>query len=442
MKTQKLHLKAPDNWVNDPNGFIYYKGYYHLFYQYFPYGPRWGTMHWGHAISRDLVTWEHKELALYPTRWEDRNGCFSGSAIEEDGKLHLVYTGVRYELVNPDDPHTCLNEQYESAQLMITSEDGFHFDNENGKEVIIPPITDPAIGDRTHTRDPKIWRGKDAWYLVLGSTINKEHGEVLFYRSEDLHTWTFVNRAEKSSEYGWMWECPDYFETRGGKVLILSAMNLLKSDEKEKNQSICFSVEFDEEACSIQIPDEYTFLDYGRDLYAPQTTTDKDGNRILSAWVRMPKATDDGWIGMFCSPRIVDVENGHIFFRMHPNIRNAYTREITDPAQASPEGYMAVLDLNEGERLDIGGFLIRREGNRIITDRTSVFPAFEGAHLISETPELTGGCHLEILVDRNLIEVYINDGEYVISNAVYGTTDRIQYSDTSGLCLSSTEETD
>ena len=67
MKTQSLHLKAPDNWVNDPNGFIYYNGYYHLFYQYFPYGPRWGTMHWGHAVSRDLVTWEHKGLALYPT---------------------------------------------------------------------------------------------------------------------------------------------------------------------------------------------------------------------------------------------------------------------------------------------------------------------------------------------------------------------------------------
>lgn len=162
MKRQRLHLKAPDNWVNDPNGFIYYKGYYHLFYQYFPYGPRWGTMHWGHAVSRDLVTWEHKGIALYPTVREDSNGCFSGSAIEEDGKLYLVYTGVRYEVVNPEDPHTCLDEQFESAQLMISSEDGFHFDNENGKEVIIPPVTDPAVGDRTHTRDPKIWRGKDA----------------------------------------------------------------------------------------------------------------------------------------------------------------------------------------------------------------------------------------------------------------------------------------
>ena len=85
MKRQTLHLKAPDNWINDPNGFIYYKGYYHLFYQYFPYEPRWGTMHWGHAVSRDLVTWEHKGLALYPTTRADQNGCFSGSAIEEDG---------------------------------------------------------------------------------------------------------------------------------------------------------------------------------------------------------------------------------------------------------------------------------------------------------------------------------------------------------------------
>ena len=335
MKKHALHLKAPDNWVNDPNGFIYYKGYYHLFYQYFPYEPRWGTMHWGHAISRDLVTWEHKGLALYPTTRADLNGCFSGSAIEEDGKLYLVYTGVRYEVVNPDDPHTCLNEQFEASQLMISSDDGFRFDNEHDKEVIIPPVTDPSIGDRTHTRDPKIWRGKDAWYLILGSTIEEKYGEVLFYRSEDLHTWTYVNKAWKGPEYGWMWECPDYFETEGGGVLLLSAMGFLKNDEKEKNQSLCFPVTFDESECRMQIPDQYQYLDYGLDLYAPQTTLDKDGRRIMTAWVRMPKVTEEGWIGMFCSPRMVERKDGHIYFRMHPNIRSAYSRIIRDTAEAS-----------------------------------------------------------------------------------------------------------
>ena len=432
MKKHALHLKAPDNWVNDPNGFIYYKGYYHLFYQYFPYEPRWGTMHWGHAISRDLVTWEHKGLALYPTTRADLNGCFSGSAIEEDGKLYLVYTGVRYEVVNPDDPHTCLNEQFEASQLMISSDDGFRFDNEHDKEVIIPPVTDPSIGDRTHTRDPKIWRGKDAWYLILGSTIEEKYGEVLFYRSEDLHTWTYVNKAWKGPEYGWMWECPDYFETEGGGVLLLSAMGFLTNGEKEKNQSLCFPVSFDESECRIQIPDQYQYLDYGLDLYAPQTTLDKDGRRIMTAWVRMPKVTEEGWIGMFCSPRMVERKDGHIYFRMHPNIRSAYSRIIRDTAEAS-------VDLEDGETIDIGGFLITRKGNQIVTDRTQVYPAnVEGAHLISETPEIRDGFRLEVLVDPNLIEVYINDGEYVISNAVYDLENKISCSKDKAIRLSTT----
>ena len=440
MKRQTLHLKAPDNWVNDPNGFIYYKGYYHLFFQYFPYGPRWGTMHWGHAVSKDLVTWEHKGLALYPTTRADQNGCFSGSAIEEDGKLYLVYTGVRYEVVNPDDPHTCLDEQFESSQLMISSEDGFHFDNEHDKEVIIPPVTDAAIGDRTHTRDPKIWCGKDAWYLVLGSTIKEEYGEVLFYRSEDLHTWSYVNKSYKGPDYGWMWECPDYFRTEGGDVLLLSAMGLLKNGEKEKNQSICFSVTFDEASCRMDIPDQYQYLDYGLDLYAPQTTLDKDGRRIMTAWVRMPKVTEDGWIGMFCSPRVVGVKDGHICFEMHPNIRNAFSKSIRDVRDASQDGYMAAFDLEDGETVDIGGFSISRKGDCIVTDRSAVYPSFEGAHLVSETPAINGSCHLEVLVDPNLIEVYINNGKYVISNAVYDLKKEIRCREGKNICLSTTED--
>lgn len=382
-------------------------------------------MHWGHAVSRDLVTWEHRDLALYPTMREDRNGCFSGSAVEKDGKLYLIYTGVRYEVVNPEDPHTCLDDQFESAQLMISSEDGFHFDNENGKKVIIPPITDPAIGDRTHTRDPKVWKSGDHWYLVLGSTVGEKYGEVLFYRSDDLHTWTYVDKAFKGPEYGWMWECPDYFETKGGKVLILSAMGFLKNGEKEKNQSICFHVEFDQSSCRIEIPDTYQFLDCGLDLYAPQTTLDAEGRRILSAWVRMPKVTDEGWIGMFCTPRVVEVRDGHIFFPMHPNVRAAYSQEIPAGSQRAKDGYLVSLDLEDGEELDVGGFVIRREGDRICTDRSAVFPSFPGAHLRSETPALKGGCHLDVVVDKDLVEVFVNEGECVISNAVYGLEDKI-----------------
>lgn len=425
MKRQKLHLKAPDNWVNDPNGFIYYKGYYHLFYQYFPYGPRWGTMHWGHAVSRDLVTWEHKGLALYPTMEEDRNGCFSGSAIEADGKMYLVYTGVRYEVVNPEDPHLCLDDQFESSQLMISSEDGFTFDNEKGKEVIIPALQDPEIGDRTHTRDPKIWKGKNGWLLIVGSTVRGKYGEALLYHSTDLHKWQYLNKVSKGSGYGWMWECPDYFETEEGGILLVSAMGLTENGENEKNHAICFPAGLDEESGEMRLADNYQFLDYGLDLYAPQTALDKEGRRTVIAWVRMPKITEEGWIGMFCSPRVAELRNGHIYFRLHPDIRKAYSRKISDVTQASEDGYMVRFCLEDGESADIGGFIIKREGSRIVTDRSAVFPNCEGAHLRSETPELKEGFQLEVLVDKNLIEVFANDGEYVISSAVYGLKDRM-----------------
>ena len=140
MTTNTIHIKAPGCWMNDPNGFIYYKGKYHMFYQCFPYGPRWGRMHWGHAVSEDLVHWEHKGIALFPSKRGDRDGCFSGSAVEQDGKLYLYYTGVSYLLEDPEDTNLCLDDQFVSAQMMITSEDGIHFDNIKDKREIIAPI--------------------------------------------------------------------------------------------------------------------------------------------------------------------------------------------------------------------------------------------------------------------------------------------------------------
>lgn len=425
MKRQRLRLKAPDNWINDPNGFIYFNGNYHLFYQYFPYGPKWGTMHWGHGVSKDLVNWEHKGIALFPTKRGDQNGCFSGSAVEKDGKLYLFYTGVRYEVVDPENIHVSINDQFESLQMMITSDDGFHFDNWNGKKVVVPPVMDRTVGHPTHTRDPKVWKGKDGWYMVLGSTIDEKQGEVLFFKSEDLQTWTYVNKATKGEGMGWMWECPDYFETKGGKVLFLSIMGIPQNGEEQQNHSVCMPVEFQESSCEMKIPDTYQFIDHGLDLYAPQTTVDEAGRRIMAAWIRMPKVTEEGWIGMFCSPRVVEMENGHIYFRLHPNVKKACSREISDLSQADPSGYRLSFQLQEGEKIDIGGFLICRKDGQICTDRSAVFPSVKGGHFISRTPRVEDGCQMDVVVDKNLIEVFVNDGEYVISNAVYGLGNQI-----------------
>ena len=96
MNKPKLHLTSERNWMNDPNGLIYYKGKYHAFYQHFPYATQLGSMHWGHAVSDDMVNWTYEPIALFPSKPYDKNGCFSGSAIEVDGDLYLYYTSVKY----------------------------------------------------------------------------------------------------------------------------------------------------------------------------------------------------------------------------------------------------------------------------------------------------------------------------------------------------------
>ena len=426
MMRQMLHLKAPGNWINDPNGFIYYNGIYHMFYQHFPYAPEWGTMHWGHAVSKDLVNWEHRGVALYPTKYEDQNGCFSGSALEYNGKMYLYYTGVHYHKPDPENVHMCLEEQFESAQMMITSEDGFHFDNLRDKQVVIPALSDASVGDRTHTRDPKVWRGKDAWYMILGSSDRRKKGKLLIYKSDNLYDWIFFAETSKNEQYGWMWECPDYFEVDGCGVLSLSPMGVMSDGKKEANQAVCVRADFDEETGKMEISDEFNFFDYGLDLYAAQSTTDELGRRTVIAWLRMPEAVDGKWNGMYCLPRLVQVRDGHICFPVHPHIKAQFIKEIASPKEAEKSGYCIQADLPEGASLNVGGYQIFRMGNHTCTDRSAVFAGHEDYRMQFETPEIKNGRHLDIYVEEHLIEVFVNDGEYVISNAVYGLNSELR----------------
>lgn len=424
---QKIHLKANKNWINDPNGFIWYKGKYHLFYQCFPYAPQWGRMHWGHAVSDDMVTWEEKGIALFPSKTDDRSGCFSGSAVEKDGKMYVFYTGVNYLTEDANNINCTVNDDFVSAQLMITSDDGMKFDNFRDKKTIIPTITDEKIGSDVHTRDPKVWRGKDAWYMIIGSTVNSV-GRLLFYKSDDLENWTYLNCYEKK-DFGWMWECPDYFKVDGSEIVVFSPMGILKDKKEYDSAPICAFVSFDEETGKLEPSDDYQMFDYGLDLYAPQSTTDENGNRVIISWVRMPEPVNGEWHGMMCIPRIVEVRNNHICFKPHTNVKNSFKKNISSPYEADSSGYMVKTSLKNGESINIGGYVIKRENDKIYTDRSAVFTKKGNFRLTAETPIVNDGYELEIYVDSNLIEVFVNDGEYTISSVVYGLSDEITGAD-------------
>lgn len=429
-----LHLKAPGDWINDPNGFIYYKGKYHLFYQYFPCAPIWGTMHWGHAVSEDLIHWQHLGIALYPTKEYDRNGIFSGSAIEINGKMHLYYTAVRYIHEDPDNIHGAIDGAIQS-QAMICSEDGYTFDNREGKRQIISAIEDVSIGDPYDCRDPKVWTEDGKYFMCLASTHQKQEGVLLLFTSSDGEHWSYLNRLQ-DKRLGYILECPDLFEVDGQHILMSSPMGIMKGTDYPENQATLQSVTFDTTTGGVKLSGTSKFLDYGMDLYAPQSNLDSEGRRTVIAWVRMPvpqKAEDneaaDGrpWNGMMALPRLVTIRDGQICTPVHPAVRTYFSegtcsayKDGNGGSSWTRDGRKCVLtSITEEQTISVNGVKISLTDGCVCTDRSSCVPENAVLHTHCKTPQVGTVCELEIYAERNLIEIFINDGQYVISNVLY-----------------------
>lgn len=305
---QNYHFSAPIGWINDPNGFIYYKGHYHLFYQYYPYDSRWGPMHWGHARSSDLVHWEDLPVALAPDQPYDSGGCFSGSAIERDGKLYLFYTGCQ-EIDGISHQHQCL----------AVSEDGIHFSKYNGN----PVVAEKQLGENgliQEFRDPKVIVHNDAYYMVVATKSTQSTGRIVMFQSSDLYTWHFYSvLLEGTLEQGIMWECPDLFHLDGRDVLIMSPIQIKKNGLEYHNISSTMACigEVDWETGQM-IVDNFHEMDFGMDFYAPQTTTDPNGGRVMIAWMQMWDRTlpthelGHLWAGSMSLPRELRVKKNRL----------------------------------------------------------------------------------------------------------------------------------
>lgn len=287
---QHYHFMPQAGWMNDPNGLIFYKGKYHFFYQCNPYDGFWNSMHWGHAVSDDMIHWEYLPLALAPSESYDdhlKGGCFSGSAIEHDGKLWLIYTGTANH-----------GNGSEQTQCLAWSEDGIHFEKYEGNPVIKAPEGIAADS----FRDPKIWKHGEYYYVVIGAS-RKNRGLALIYRSEDMIHWEYLNvLAESRGEWGFMWECPDFYELDGKYVLTFSPMG------SGDHTSVYLVGDFDYQTGTF-VPHTSGEFDWGFDYYAPQSFLAPDGRRIVVAWANewewMPLWKDwgptyqEGWCGFF-----------------------------------------------------------------------------------------------------------------------------------------------
>ncbi|MGN0709935.1 MAG: glycoside hydrolase family 32 protein [Anaerovoracaceae bacterium] len=301
-----FHLTPPAGWMNDPNGFSFFHGKTHLFYQYYPYGTKWGDMHWGHAATSDFMKWEYLPVAMAPdTDYE--TGCYSGSAVEDDRfGLLIMYTAHK---VHPDGHIT-------EEQCAAASSDGISCNKLFGRPVIrtsdLPDFILPS-----DFRDPKLWHDETGYHALLTGMERSGNGALLRYDSRDMENWSYAGvLMESSAEKGGMWECPDIFSMGKNDVLTVSAMEMHEPPEITNisgHETFAWIGKYDA-AQNVFRENKRQILDFGADFYAPQTIVLPDGRHVLTAWmnnwenVLVPENT--GWAGMMCLPREITLKDG------------------------------------------------------------------------------------------------------------------------------------
>lgn len=314
----QYHLMPAHNWMNDPNGPIFYRGRYHMFHQYNPEAAVWGNMNWAHATSPDLIHWQHDPIAISPTpNGPDRDGVFSGSAILDNGRPTVIYTGVAPPATDAaatlrDGHHTW----QETQCLAVAQDDDLRTWKKHGDPVIAAP---PAGMEVTGFRDPYVWREGDRWMLTLGSGFRGKGGAVLLYTSTDLRHWTYLHPLVEGSpshtdavnavDTGDMWECPDFFPLGDKHVLLVSTAGKVQwkvgTYAKER-----FT------------PEKEGVVDWGS-FYAAKSMLDQHGNRILWGWI--PETRPDaeliaaGWAGAMALPRVLTLNSqNELQSEVHP----------------------------------------------------------------------------------------------------------------------------
>ena len=441
-----FHLSSRVGWMNDPNGFSYYKGKYHMFYQYHPYESVWGPMHWGHAVSEDLLHWEYLPAALAPDEIYDRDGCFSGSAIElPDGRQLLMYTGVLRQRE--------ANGGFSDIQTQcLAVGDGVDYEKYE-----MNPVLDekdlPKGASRKDFRDPKMWRKKDGSYCcVVGNRPADGSGQILLYTSPDGFKWSFKKvLAANCNRIGKMWECPDFFELDGQWILLTSPQDMLPAgfEYHNGNGTLCLMGEFDEETDTFTERHNQS-IDYGIDFYAPQTVVTPDGRRVMIGWMQNwdtcnSSTAERSWFGQMSLPRELSVKNGRLYQKPIRELEALRSSKV-EHQDVTFSGNIT-LDGVKGRRVDMEleirpddeenvyrKFAVRFAQNDQFYTVLSFHPGdsvmkidrkFSGSRraLIHQRRALVnsenGKLKLRIILDRFSVEVFVNDGEQVITATLY-----------------------
>lgn len=446
-----LHFTTASSWINDPNGLVYYDGEYHLFYQNHPYSNEQGPMHWGHAVSRDLIRWEELSVAIYP----DALGViFSGSAVIDWRDTAGFGREAIVAMYTSHDDHAVPRERQSIAG---STDRGRTFTAYEGNPVLMPPADTPDF------RDPHVfWYGGESdgyWVVVLAAG-----DEVHFYRSDDLRTWTMTGRFGRSEgAHGGVWECPDLFPLLvegSGETIWMLIVGINPGGHAGGSGTQYFVGHFDGATFhNANSGDQVLWLDHGSDAYATQSWSDvTDGRRIVISWMsnwHYARTTPTSpWRGSMTLPRTLHArmiaDGVRVVQRPVEELKGALEEvfALVDlPVRANSEGRLDCaplrvfdleVDLVLAPEVARAGIRLRDGEQGVVTiawdaQREEVWIDRSASGVVDFNPDfgarhaaplalVNGRLSLRIVVDAASVELFANDGIACITDSVYPHT--------------------
>lgn len=415
----RAHFAPAANWMNDPNGLIYWKGRYHLFYQYNPLSTAHENVNWGHASSEDLVHWDDLPLALGPTPGSaDEDGCWSGRAVAHRGQVFLLYTGYSRSGQRP-----CL------AQALDDDLTRFEKFAEN------PVIAEEPLANLVGFRDCALWQAEDGFHQLVGSGTVDLGGCLLEYKSLDLVHWDYCGvflSGEGSGIPGTMWECPDIFQIGGQWFVVVSVM-----EGRELSRVVYVEGAFDGRRF---IAKDNGRVDTGSRWYAPQSFDAPGGRRVIFGWLKEREETlpaeERGRVGVMSLPRQLYVTSGGALgmapvaelqlLRRAPLtpasssgdgpgtegalvLRSERALDAAEVEVACREGSRAEVNLIDGDGAVVVNVVVSSDGIHMGTAPASPPARAVWAPSVARGVQNTGS--LRVFYDRGICEVFSPTGE-------------------------------
>lgn len=421
---QKFHIESEFGYLNDPNGFSYFNGKYHLFYQWSPlkYAEEniW-YQGWHHLISNDLVNWQSLGPGIEPDSIYESHGVYSGSSLDLGEELLVFYTGNTRDENWKRKPYQIIAKMDKNNQI---------------KKELPPAIQGQPKGYTDHFRDPKLWIKDGKFYAIVGVQRENKTGAALVLVSDNVSDWQIVGEIETGLDsFGYMWECPDYFEIEDVAILVFSPQGIAHEGEKYQNiyqTGYIVGRPISQEKLNFNETAQFVELDRGFDFYAPQSSQLPDGRRVLFGWMGLPEINYPtekyGYCGCLSVPREITYRNDRIC--QYPVDELTALRDelmvvdnnnicsismqsdielLIEKANISNWKLMIGFDTHFKENLIIRFDQLK---NQLYLDRSmlkqSIAPEYGTQRCIYEN--LDEIVSLRILLDTSSIEIFINQG--------------------------------